>query len=54
MTHLLRFSYFLDYLSQHNQAHKLLFWFEAEQFRQLPGNPTEMVGRQEAGFEKYF
>lgn len=33
-----RFSYFLDFLSHHAQAHKLLFWFEIEQFKLLAGD----------------
>ncbi|CAN0331044.1 unnamed protein product [Discosporangium mesarthrocarpum] len=42
-----RFSYFLDYLSQHSQEHKLLFWFEIEQFK-------VMASHQERIFGKYF
>lgn len=35
-----RFSYFLDYLSVYSQAHKLLFWFEIEQFKLLAGDDS--------------
>eukprot|EP00752_Nemacystus_decipiens_P003463 g3198.t1 len=40
-----RFSYFLDYLSVHSQAHKLLFWFEIEQYKLLAGDDRELRDR---------
>eukprot|EP00903_Cladosiphon_okamuranus_P020087 g18450.t1 len=49
-----RFSYFLDYLSVHSQAHKLLFWFEIEQYKLLAGDDREMASHQETIFGKYF
>lgn len=41
-----RFSYFLDYLSVHLQAHKLLFWFEIEQYKLLAGDDRVSENRR--------
>lgn len=48
-----RFSYFLDYLAGHSQAHKLLFWFEIEQFKLLAGDDRVRTQTDKLCFQVY-